>query len=106
MNKEEIDPIGIYSEKIEIVVSDMMKEVIDKYNVEVVINVFIQVSSSLMAKALIMADVDEQAEIKRIINHMVNSKVAHGESMVQSMLTIGRAMGANSTCQQFPPKKH
>lgn len=106
MNKEQIDPIGIYSEKIEIMVSDMMKEVIDQYDAEVVINVFIQVSSSLMAKALIMADVDEQVEIKRIISHMVNSKVAHGESMVQSMLTIGRAMGAHSTCQQFPPKKH
>lgn len=106
MKKEEIDSIELFSEKIEIAVSEIMKEVIDKYDADVVINVFIQVSSSLMAKALIMAEPDEQIEIKRIIGHIVDTKVAHGESMVQSMLTIGRAMGAHSTCQQFPPKKH
>lgn len=106
MNKEEIDAIEVFSERIEIAASDIMKEIIDKYNPDVIINVFIQVSTSLMAKALIMAEPHEKTSIQNIITHMLESKIAHGESMVQSMLTIGKAMGANSTCQQFPPKKH
>jgi len=108
MDNREIKAIKKVSESIEIGNNEIMKSVIERYSPEVAINVMINVSTSMLAKALIMTDPSNREHLEKIMIKLTQMKVDEGHAAIESVMAIGRAMspqGGNYTCQQMPPKK-
>jgi hypothetical protein len=55
MDKRDIDAIQKISESMEVRTNETMKDVVEQYDMTVAINVLVNVATSMLAKALIMA---------------------------------------------------
>jgi|GEM_PF-4130858 len=108
MGQREIDAIHKISEAIELYVNDTLKDVLDQYDINVALNILMNVSTSMLAKSLILTEPDARDHVKLIANSLVSMKVGEGHAAVQSVIAINRAMvgalGDGSTCSPRPPK--
>jgi hypothetical protein len=109
MNDRLIEVIQKITDSMEIRTNETMKDVIDQYGPEVAINVLINVSTSMLAKGLIMTDPDSRDHLAGVAVRITQIKVDEGHAAVETLMAIGKAMiskGGAQTCQPMPPKKH
>jgi len=109
MDKREIDAIQKISESLEIRVSQTLNDAMEQYDEGVALNVLINVSTSMLAKALIMTDPSNRDNVENIAFRIVQMKVDEGHAAVESLMAISKAMvpkGGVFTCQPTPPKKN
>jgi len=104
MNDDEIQTIAELSEALELRNNEFFKSALEDFENHVVMNVLINVSTSLLAKALVMGHPESRASLLRVIFSILDGKVAEGHAAVVSLMAIDKAMG--STCSPLPPKKH
>lgn len=93
----------------EIRTNETMKDVLEQYDMNVAINVLVNVATSMIAKALIMADPANRDALHDLSIRITDMKVVEGHAAVTSMMAIGKAMAPKAghfTCQPWPPKKH
>jgi hypothetical protein len=84
-----------------------MKALIDEHDMQVALNVMVNLSTSLLAKALLLAkDEISRAEIAYIAAMQVEHKLEEGEVILETATTIHKAMGKGQTCQPRPPKNY
>lgn len=109
MDKREIDAIQKISESMEIRTNETMKDVLGQYDMNVAINVLVNVATSMLAKALIMTDIERRDHLAEIAFRITNMKVDEGHAAVASLMAINKAMfpqGGGYTCRPAEPKKH
>ena len=109
MDKHDIDAIGRVCSLLEERINSIMEIVMDQYPHVIGTNVLINVATSMLAKALIMADPLAKGGVDDLAFDIVRLKVKEGTARVHSMMTIEKAkkpMGSTSTCQPWEPKKH
>ena len=107
MEEENIDVIAEVSEAMERATNETLKAVTEQWGPEVAINVLINVSTSMLAKALIMNDPGHRDVVEEVAMRFVRMKVKEGHAAVESMIAISKAMvpkAGSNTCQA--PKKH
>jgi len=84
-----------------------MKAFMQEHDMQVAMNVMVYLSTSLLAKALLLAkDETSRAEIAYIAAMQVEHKLEEGEVIVETATTINKAMGRGQTCQPRPPKNY
>lgn len=84
-----------------------MKALIEEHDMQVAINVMVNLSTSLLAKAMLLAKDDEsRMHIAHIAAMQVEHKLEEGDSIVETVMAIQKAMGGGQICQPMPPKKH
>lgn len=84
-----------------------IKTLIEEHGMQVGMSVLINLSTSLLAKALLLAkDEESRAKIAYIAAMQVEYKLEESEGIVESMTAIQKAMGKGQTCQPMPPKNH
>lgn len=109
MDNHDIDAIQKISESMEVRTNETMKDVIEQYGHTVALNVLVNVATSMLAKALIMAEPDRRDFLGDLAVRITQLKVEEGHAAVQSLMAINKAMfpqGGGYTCQPWPPKKH
>jgi len=109
MDSRDAEAIQKISESMEIRVSQTLKDVMEQYDEGVALNVLINVSTSMLAKALIMTDPSNRDNVENIAFRIVQMKVDEGHAAVESLMAISKAMvpkGGAFTCRPTPPKKH
>ena len=109
MEKRDIDAIQKISESMEVRINETMKDVVEQYDMTVAINVLVNVATSMLAKALIMAEPDRRDFLGDLAVRITQLKVEEGHAAVQSLMAINKAMfpqNGGYTCQPWPPKKH
>lgn len=109
MEDYEIETIGRVCSLLEERINGIMKIVMDQYPYVIGTNVLINVATSMLARALIMADPLARGGADDLAFDIVRLKVKEGTARVHSMMTIEKAkkpMGSASTCQPWEPKKH
>ena len=107
MDKKDIQAITEAIEKHELQLNETMKHLIDENGIEATINVMVNLSTTLLAKALLMADdLDSRINITHIAAMQVEAKMEEAEAAFVTAGTIKNAMGRGHTCQPLPPKKH
>ena len=108
MGKREIDAIQKISESMELYVNDTLKDVLEQYNMDVALNVLMNVSTSMLAKSLILTHPEGRVHLRRIADSIVSMKVGEGHAAVESVIAINKAMmgahGDGSTCSPWRPK--
>lgn len=107
MDQEQIDVVAEISEALETAANLTLKSVTEQWGPEVAISIMINVSTSLLAKALIMNDPKHRDMLEEVSMRFVRAKVKEGHAAVESMIAISKAMvpkAGSNTCQ--PPKKH
>ncbi len=107
MDKKDIQIIADAIEKDERHLNATMRALVEEHGMEVAINVMVNLSTTLLAKALLLAtDFDSQLNITHIAAMQVEAKLEEGEAAFVTAMTIRNAMGRGQTCQPLPPKKH
>jgi uncharacterized protein (UPF0332 family) len=107
MNKKDIEAIAEAIENDERHLNATMRALVEEHGMEVAINVMVNLSTTLLAKALLMAkDDDSRMHITFIAAMQVEAKLEEGEAAVDTVVAIQKAMGRGQTCQPLPPKKH
>lgn len=96
MNDEKIDAIKKICESLEERMNTFMLDILDQYDQDVAVNVLINLSTSLMAKALLMMKDEIRPHIQLIAYSTIDEKVKEGDAAIHSLVAIGKAMG--STC--------
>lgn len=106
MDRKTIDAIGNAIEHNEDYLNRTMRTLIEEHDMQVAINVMVNLSTTLLAKALLLAKDDESREqITYIAAMQVQYKLDEGQVIVETFSTIHKAMGKGQTCQPMPPKK-
>ncbi len=107
MDKEIIKAIAEAVENGEDYLNSTMRKLAHEHGMEVAINVMVNLSTTLLAKALLMAkDNDSRVNITYIAAMQVEHKLDEGKVVVETATAILKAMGKGQTCQPLPPKKH
>ena len=109
MDDETLDAIYKIGESLDLRINDTMKDTLEQYAPEVVINVLINVATSMLAKALIMCEPQQRAYLAHIAEKFTEMKMKEGHAAVESLMAISKAMTAQGrayTCQQQIPKKY
>lgn len=106
MDRKTIDAIGNAIEHNEDYLNRTMRTLIEEHDMQVAINVMVNLSTTLLSKALLLAkDDDSRAQIAYIAAMQVEHKLEEGQVIVETFTTIHKAMGKGQTCQPMPPKK-
>lgn len=106
MDGETIKIISEAIEDNEDYLNAIMRELAHEHGMEVAINVMVNLSTTLLAKALLMAkDDDSRMNITHIAAMQVEHKLDEGKVVVETATAILKAMGRGQTCQPLPPKK-
>ena len=109
MDDREIDAIKKISESLEVRVNETIKDVLEQYDMDVVLNVLVNVATSMLAKSLIMTSPANRDNIENLAFRITQLKVQQGHAAVESVMAINKAMvarGSHYTCQPWPSKKH
>lgn len=107
MDEEIIKAIAEAVENGEDYLNSTMRKLAHEHGMEVAINVMVNLSTTLLAKALLMAkDNDSRVNITYIAAMQVEHKLDEGKVVVETATAILKAMGKGQTCQPLPPKKH
>ena len=84
-----------------------MRVLIEEHGMQIAMTVMINLSTSLLAKALLLAkDEESRAKIAYIAAMQVEHKLGEGEGIVETVTAIQKAMGKGQTCQPMPPKNN
>lgn len=106
MDGETIKVIAEAIENGEDYLNSTMRKLAHEHGMEVAINVMVNLSTTLLAKALLMAkDDDSRVNITYIAAMQVEHKLDEGKVVVETATAILKAMGRGQTCQPLPPKK-
>jgi 2-hydroxychromene-2-carboxylate isomerase len=106
MDEETIKAIAEAVENGEDYLNSTMRKLAHEHGMEVAINVMVNLSTTLLAKALLMAkDNDSRVSITYIAAMQVEHKLDEGKVVVETATAILKAMGKGQTCQPLPPKK-
>jgi hypothetical protein len=106
MDKESIKAIVDNTNSIEDFISDKVAKLFHQHGTEVSINVLVNLSSHLLAKALLLANDHETREkITYMSANQVQAFIEDGSAAINTHLAINKAMGVGLTCRPLPPKK-
>ena len=84
-----------------------IKTLIEEHDMQVAMSVMVNLSTTLLAKALLLAKDDEsRAKIAFIAAMQVEHKLEESEVVLKTATTINKAMGKGQTCQPMPPKNY
>jgi len=107
MDKESMKAIVENTNSVEDFISHKVGEIFEQYGAGVAINVMVNLSSHLLSKALLLApDHETRERITYMAAIQVQAFIEEGTAAIDAHLVIHKAMGAGSTCQQTPPRKH
>ena len=106
MDKESMKAIVDNTNSIEDFVSHKINELFDQYGTDVSINIMVNISSHLLAKALLLAhDHETREKITYMAAIQVQAFIEEGSAAIDTHIAIHKAMGGGSTCRPLPPKK-
>lgn len=103
--EDDIRIIGEVAEELEQHFNEVMREVLEEHHAGIAVNIMINLSTSILAKALIMTPDSARESVVNIVAKIVDSKLKEGEAAVESIIAISKASGSD-TCAPWPPKKH
>jgi hypothetical protein len=106
MDRESMKAIVDNTNSIEDFVSHKINQLFEQYGSDVSINVMVNLSSHLLAKALLLAhDHETREKITYMAAIQVQAFIEEGSAAIDAHFAIHKAMTAGSTCQPLPPKK-
>jgi len=99
---DDIELIKEICENIEYQIMEAMREVLEEHHMGIATNVLVNVSTSMLAKALIMVQPEVRPHIQYMAYKAIDGKVEEGVAAVESLVAISKAK--SGTCK--PPNKH
>ena len=98
MDKEGIAAVEKICESTERRINETLKDVLEQYDIGVAMSVLINVGTSMLAKAVILAG-DDGPQVKVIAEHITEEKVKEAKAAVVSLMAIHKAM------DEMPPRE-
>lgn len=104
MNQDKIDIILELIAHYETYLGEGVDRIASEYELDVVLNVLINVSAALLARALLMAkDKESKMDMCQFAAHAVALKLKEGEASADAFDLIEKIKGMGNTCQ---PRKN
>ena len=92
MEKETIDTLRQYVEKLEAQSNKDLREIYDAHGETIALNAMLNLGTSLIAKALLMAPEEAHSTLIGVMAKLVDAKVEEGSAFIESMMTLDKAM--------------
>jgi len=100
MDDETMEMIKTICESMESNINKKMQSVVNQYDTLVAMNILVNVGTSILAKALILAQ-DDHLKLRKVLIDVIDGKVEEGRAAVNSLVAISKAMGEPPA---WPPK--
>lgn len=91
MDREQIPELASVVDALEEHISNVVLNTMTEYDIGFTVNLLINVSTSMLAKALVMVEEPSRPEIARIVSVMTRVKAQEGEAVVTTMELIEKA---------------
>lgn len=91
MHKEQIPELAAVVDALERHINNVVIEATEDYDIGFVVNLLINISTSMLAKALVMVDESSRPEIARIVSTMTRIKAQEGDAILTTSELIEKA---------------
>lgn len=98
MDKKGIAAVEKICESTERRINDTLRDAIEQYDIGVAMSVLINVGTSMLAKAVIIAG-DDGPQVEAIIEKITEEKIKEARAAVFSLMAISKAM------DEMPPRE-
>lgn len=106
MTDDELDLMAALCTDIDIYAANKLKEAMEQHDREIVINVMLNVATSLLSKTLLLIDRDKRQTIMQTAISLTYDKTKEGDALIRSLLAAQRISADYNTCSPYPPTKH
>ena len=106
MTEKEIEIMAFMCEDIEQYVNSRLREALDQHEKHLVINVMLNISTSILSKVLLMAGPDMRQSVMQTAISITHDKTKDGDEMIQEMLKTLKPKGRADTCYPDLNRKH
>ena len=92
MTKSELEALAKQTIELEEHVNSVIKALFDKEGETIAMNVMLNVGTSMLAKALLLAPEEARDHLVGILAHLIDAKMKEGEAVIESYRAISSAM--------------
>jgi len=92
MTKSELEALAKQTIELEEHVNSVIKALFDKEGETIAMNVMLNVGTSMLAKALLLAPEEARDHLVGILAHLIDAKMQEGEAVIESYRAISSAM--------------
>ena len=92
MKKKDIKALAKYTQELEDHINTTMRRIYDTESESLPMNVLLNVGTTLLAKALLLAPEDARDDIVGVLATVIDAKMQEGEAMLKSFKAIHGAM--------------
>ena len=92
MKKKDIKALAKYTQELEEHINNVMRGVYDNESEGIAMNVLLNVGTSMLAKALLLAPEEVRDNLVGVVAMLIDAKMQEGEAMLESFKAIHSAM--------------
>ena len=92
MKKKDIKALAKYTQELEEHINTTMRRIYDTESESLPMNVLLNVGTTLLAKALLLAPEDARDDLVGVLATVIDAKMQEGEAMLESFKAIHGAM--------------
>lgn len=106
MSKINMDELAIVVDDCAKYINNQIRVAIESHGPEFVLNMTVNVATSIAAKGLLLLPPDDRHRIMQMIIETIHGKTREGDEAIEALSKAIRASAGSYTCQPYPPTKH